>query len=48
LREKIKADIPGNGSYDFQPYLWDLEVAIEHENNDKLWMDEVIKLSHIA
>jgi hypothetical protein len=48
LREKIKADIPGGGSYDFQPYLWDLEVAIEHENNDKLWMDEVIKLSHIA
>lgn len=48
LREKIKADIPSNGNYDFQPYLWDLEVAIEHENNDKLWMDEVIKLSHIV
>ena len=48
LRDKIKADIPRNESYDFQPYLWDLEVAIEHENNDKLWMDEVIKLSHIA
>lgn len=48
LRDKIKDDVPSNGNYDFQPYLWDLEVAIEHENNDKLWMDEVIKLSHIA
>lgn len=31
----------------FENYLWDLEVAIEHENNDKSWMDEVVKLLHI-
>ena len=29
------------------PYLWDLKVAFEHENNNKEWLDEVIKLSHI-
>jgi len=29
------------------PYLWDLKVAFEHENNSKEWLDEVIKLSHI-
>ena len=32
---------------DFENYLWDLEVAVEHENNDKSWMDEVVKLMHI-
>ena len=48
LRHKIESDAPKNENYDFQSYLWDLDVAIEHENNDKLWMDEVIKLSHIA
>ena len=32
---------------DLAPYLWDLKVAFEHENNDKEWLDEVIKLSHI-
>lgn len=29
-------------------HLWDLEVAVEHENNPKDWMDEVVKLAHIA
>lgn len=32
---------------EFSPYLWDLEIALEHENNKKEWLDEVIKLSHI-
>lgn len=32
---------------EFENYLWDLEVAVEHENNDKSWMDEVVKLLHI-
>jgi len=27
---------------------WNLDVAIEHENSDKTWMDEVCKLAHIA
>lgn len=48
LRHKIESDAPKNENYDFQSYLWDLDVAIEHENNDKLWMDEVIKLAHVA
>ncbi|WP_155994816.1 hypothetical protein [Butyrivibrio sp. WCE2006] len=29
------------------PHLWDLEVAIEHENDVCDWTDEVIKLIHI-
>lgn len=28
-------------------HLWDLEIAIEHENNQHDWMDEVVKLAHI-
>ena len=31
----------------FRPYLWDLEVAVEHENSDEHWMDEVVKLAHV-
>ena len=30
------------------PHLWDLEIAVEHENSAKDWLDEVIKLSHIC
>ena len=30
------------------PHLWDLEVAVEHENSSKDWLDEVIKLAHIC
>lgn len=29
-------------------HLWDLEVAVEHENSSKDWLDEVIKLAHIC
>ncbi len=29
-------------------HLWDLETAVEHENNPADWMDEVVKLAHIA
>ncbi|MCI0531607.1 MAG: hypothetical protein L0Y74_06650 [candidate division Zixibacteria bacterium] len=29
-------------------YDWRLDVAIEHENSDRTWMDEVCKLAHIA
>lgn len=29
-------------------HLWDLEIAVEHENNPKDWMDEVVKLAHIV
>lgn len=30
-----------------KPYLWDLKIAVEHENNGELWLDELIKLMHI-
>lgn len=29
------------------PHLWDLEIAVEHENSKKDWSDEIIKLLHI-
>lgn len=29
------------------PHLWDLEAAVEHENNSKEWLDEVCKLAYI-
>ena len=29
------------------PHLWDLKIAVEHENDKKDWADEVIKLLHI-
>lgn len=30
------------------PHLWDLEIAVEHENDQKDWLDEVIKLAHVC
>ncbi len=29
------------------PHLWDLEIAVEHENDPKDWTDELIKLLHV-
>lgn len=29
-------------------HLWDLEIAVEHENDQHDWMDEVVKLAHIV
>lgn len=29
------------------PHLWDLKIAVEHENNQADWNDEIIKLVHI-
>ena len=29
------------------PHLWDLQAAVEHENNPKAWLDEVCKLAYI-
>ena len=29
-------------------YSWDLLSAIEHENDSRLWVDEVVKLAHIS
>lgn len=30
------------------PYAWDLKIAVEHENKNNCWMDEVVKLAHIS
>lgn len=32
---------------DLKSHLWDLKVAVEHENDKKDWLDEVVKLAHI-
>ncbi len=32
---------------DMNPHLWDLKIAVEHENDKKDWYDEVIKLVHV-
>lgn len=31
-----------------QSYSWDLITAVEHENDYRLWVDEVVKLSHLS
>ena len=35
-RQRVAAQVPTNAAYRFQPYVWDLEIAVEHENNAKL------------
>lgn len=49
IQWSAKADIVEK-SKDIQlnTHLWDLEIAVEHENNPKDWMDEVVKLAHIV
>lgn len=32
---------------DLSAHLWDLKIAVEHENSRKDWTDEVIKLIHV-
>jgi hypothetical protein len=36
-----------NNTLGINEHCWDLEIAIEYENDPKDWMDEVIKLCHI-
>ena len=33
--------------FSLNAHLWDLKIAVEHENNSKDWTDEVIKLVHV-
>ena len=35
------------GTYRLKKYAWNFDIAIEHENDKSLWMDEVIKLAYI-
>ena len=47
-KEEAKAiEYNYNGEYHLKPYLWDLEIAFEHENKNREWLDEIVKLSHI-
>lgn len=32
---------------DLKPHLWDLKIAVEHENDKRDWSDEVMKLIHV-
>ena len=32
----------------FHAQCWDLQIAVEHENDPEEWLDEVIKLAHIC
>ena len=43
---KIKEDI-GIILRKLSAHLWDLELAVEHENSKQDWTDEVIKLIHV-
>jgi hypothetical protein len=36
-----------NRGYKLKKFAWDLDFALEHENNPNDWTDEVIKLAHI-
>ena len=36
-----------NSDVKLNEYNWNLEVAVEYENNPEDWMDEVIKLCHV-
>ncbi len=55
-REYFRVDLISYRSQDKQDtllgslrhYAWDLMTAVEHENDRRLWMDEVVKLAHIA
>ena len=37
----------GLKGYRFEKYAWNFEIAVEHENDKNLWMDEVIKLAYV-
>jgi hypothetical protein len=40
-----KSEITASAStLNINPHLWDLKVVVEHENNDKDWTDELVKL----
>ena len=49
IRWTPKADLIGkHKDIQLRDHLWDLEIAVEHENDPKDWMDEVVKLAHIV
>ena len=44
--EKMKVDAKKN-DIKMNAHLWDLKIAVEHENKKEDWSDELIKLIHI-
>lgn len=44
--EDMKADAEAEG-LKVKPHLWDLKIAVEHENSKSDWSDEVMKLIHV-
>lgn len=46
-----KDELVRTGKYkqakNFNSHMWDLNIAIEHENSSKDWLDEVVKLLYI-
>ena len=40
-------DAPENKELGMKPHLWDLKIAVEHENSKSDWSDEVMKLIHV-
>ena len=42
----MKKDADEEG-IDIKPHLWDLKIAVEHENDKSDWSDEVMKLIHV-
>ena len=43
----MTATVKRSSSVGLNPHLWDLKIAVEHENNLNDWSDEIIKLVHI-
>lgn len=35
------------GKHKLNYHCWDLKISVEHENDQKDWLDEVVKLAHI-
>ena len=44
--EDMKKEAKDAG-FDIKPHLWDLKIAVEHENDKSDWSDEVMKLIHV-
>ncbi len=44
--ENMKADAEAEG-LKVRAHLWDLKIAVEHENSKSDWSDEVMKLIHV-
>ncbi len=46
-KDKLKDSEKFEQAKNFNLHMWDLNIAIEHENSSKDWLDEVVKLLYI-